>query len=441
MKILEILRNKVFWCLDILKGGSVLKHYNEIKFVLENFESIKAKDIRERRLQKILLHASCSIPFYKDFKGKTNIFDFPIISKVHVRNDYNKFISQDYDAFKKVVTSGSTGTPFIAYQDKNKRRRNTADTIYFANRAGFKFGSELMYIRIWDSFTKKNPILAWIQNVQMHDVINWEMNVESFVTQLMKDNKEKGIIGYASALESLCVHLDKNNIELRNYNICSVIVIAEKLHTHIKQNLERHFGNVVVSRYSNVENGIIAQQNLNGGEEFDINWASYYVEVLKLETDEYALPGELGRVIITDLFNFHMPLIRYDTGDLACMENNSDGIPRLKSIEGRTLDVLYNTNGIIIPSLLIGGLMGKFPEVIQFQLIQEGKTNYLLKLKVDENFVRESELVENYTSIFGIDSTTEVQYYDEIPLLSSGKRRYIINNYKIKQKEGLTVDV
>jgi phenylacetate-coenzyme A ligase PaaK-like adenylate-forming protein len=430
MRVLDNIRNKMFWFVDFIKGGKISKHYKEIKYVIENFNSKKAQNIRNEKLQDILSHATYSIPFYKNFKGSTNILDFPVISKTEVKNSYKNFISQEYHGFKKVVTSGSTGMPFVIRQDKNKRKRNIADTIYFANKAGFRLGTKLMYIRIWDNFTKKNPISAWTQNIQMHDVRYWDSNIASFVSKIMKDQNEKGIIGYASALNTLCEYLDKNNIELGNCNISSVIAISEKLYTHTKENLEKHFGKVALSRYSNVENGIIAQQNLNGSTDFNINWASYYVEVLKLENNSPTDLGELGRVVVTDLFNYHMPLIRYDTGDLAYMENNLEDIPVFKSIEGRKLDVVYDTQGKIVPSLLIGGMLGKYPNVIQFQFIQKGKSTYVLKLKIDENFVQEKELINDFASVFGNNCIVKIIYYDEIPLLSSGKRRYVINNYK-----------
>ena len=88
-----------------------------------------------------------------------------------------------------------------------------------------------------------------------------------------------------------------------------------------KENLEKHFNTKVVSRYSNEEMGILAQQsNIEQNNAFNINWASYYVEILKMDTNEKANLGELGRIVITDLFNFSMPLIRYDTGDLGVFE-------------------------------------------------------------------------------------------------------------------------
>jgi phenylacetate-CoA ligase len=67
------------------------------------------------------------------------------------------FLSTDFDDSNRyeAVTSGSTGTPFKVFHDKNKKNRNSADTIYFAKRAGFSVGDKLIYLKIWSENNKK----------------------------------------------------------------------------------------------------------------------------------------------------------------------------------------------------------------------------------------------------------------------------------------------
>ena len=87
----------------------------------------------------------------------------------------------------------------------------------------------------------------------------------------------------------------------------------------LRINLRKVFGCNVVSRYSNQENGILAQE-LVDSDYFVINNASYWIEFLKLIQMWGADIGELSRVVVTDLFNYATPVIRYDTGDLAVVE-------------------------------------------------------------------------------------------------------------------------
>jgi phenylacetate-coenzyme A ligase PaaK-like adenylate-forming protein len=432
MEILDRVRNKMFWITDFVKRDNTHKHYKEIKFVLENFNSSASLAIRKKYLNELLQHAFITVPFYKKYKNLHSLSSFPVITKSMIQNNYDTFRSELYKNKKcyKVATSGSTGTPFAVYQEKNKRIRNIADTIYFAERAGFKLGTKLIYIKIWVPHNKKNRLLAWMQNVQMQDVRALKENLPLLLSKLNKSKAEKGIVAHASALETISNYLDEVKMPPFDCNINSIIAISEQLNTYTKENIEKHFRKIVVSRYSNIENGIIAQQNVNSGEEFEINWASYFVEILKFNTDEPTDKGELGRIVVTDLFNYAMPIIRYDTGDIGSIIKNDKGVPVFNCVEGRKLDMVFSTDGKWVPSLLIGGLMKKYSNVIQFQFIQEEEKSYVFKLNVNGNFTNEKKLVTEFTKLFGDDSQIKVKYINEIPLLSSGKRRYVINNYK-----------
>ena len=111
----------------------------------------------------------------------------------------------------------------------------------------------------------------------------------------------------------------------------------------VRRNLEKIFRCTVRSWYSNEENGIMGLQR-EEDESYYIDTESYYYEILKLDSDEPAEPGELGRIVITDLYNYAIPLIRYDNGDLAVAERKEkDGRFRLylKELYGRRGDMIY----------------------------------------------------------------------------------------------------
>ena len=184
------------------------------------------------------------------------------------------------------------------------------------------------------------------------------------------------------------------------------------------------------SRYSNVENGIIAQQLPNSGEKFIVNSASYFIEILSMNTDKPVIEGELGRIIVTDLFNYAMPLIRYDTGDIGVKRIVRTEIGEeevFTKIEGRKMDSIFNTNGELVSSFLITNGMWNYSELIQYQFIQKNKKNYCFKLNIDKEFKREKELIEEFTEYLGKDAKIDIEYVNEIPLLSSGKRKKVLN--------------
>lgn len=434
------LRAKAFWALDTLKGKKVKNHYDEIETVNKNYDTFLANSIREKNIHKILKHAVSTTPFYKKYSNYNSISDFPVIKKTVVQNNFEDFRSSEHleQTYHKVATSGSTGVPFFLYHDSNKRLRNTADTIYFLEQANYNFGEKLYDIEVWRGVNMNNPIKSWMKNLVYVDTSKFNKNeIETFLDKLRKDNSEKNLIGFASAYESICMYLDKKNSDVLNdIKVNAIISISEYLNDYVKSSMQKYFNTSVVSRYSNEELGILAQQLPNSNDEdFHINWASYHIEILDMESDSPAKPGEMGRIVITDLFNYCMPLIRYDTGDISMftkLPTNKNPYPTLKRIEGRKMDVIYNTSGEIISSHLVYTKFYKYYHLLkQYQFIQESKKNYTIKLNTHSgDFEFYNDLIVDVKLDFGEDAIIDIVIVDEIPSLSSGKRRKVVNNYK-----------
>lgn len=427
----DILRRQFFWLTDLAKGKPVKRHYNDIKLHF-NLLSVKTKN---SNIEQLLKHAVNTTKFYSKINDFSKLDQFPVINKTIIRESFNNFLSDKFTIKEliPIVTSGSTGTPFKIYQDKNKKNRNYADTIYFAKLAGYEIGHQLLYMKIWAKQKMKNPVLYWLQNMKPIDVIKLDDKQISNIIKKMENNRcSYGILGYASALELVCRYLDNYHPANVKADVRSIITMSESLNEYTKDSLKQYFNVSVVSRYSNLENGIIAQQEINGLSRFLVNTASYYVEILKINSDEKEVDGVLGRIVVTDLYNYGMPLIRYDTGDIGAIEcdpNNPDKL-YLSKVEGRKLDVLYDTKGNIVSSYIMYKNMWQYTEIKQYQLIQEGEKEYVFKINVENVFNREKQLVDEYKSYLGEDADFKVVYVKEIPLLASGKRRKLVNNYK-----------
>ena len=125
------MRDIGYWFLDALKGGKIKSHYNEVKFIQENYNSRNSREIRAENLIKLLQHAVNNTPYYKKYIGFESIRDFGVINKGVVKENFQDFISVNYDINKltKVSTSGSTGVPFKLYQCELKRKRLQADQL------------------------------------------------------------------------------------------------------------------------------------------------------------------------------------------------------------------------------------------------------------------------------------------------------------------------
>lgn len=429
------MRKNLFWLYDKLKGGKIKANVLQIKGIVENNSSTDRNKEIERSLDQLIEHATSSCEFYRKFNETTDITDFPVINKSIVRKNSDSFISDVFNKTQltKVVTSGSTGTPFQVFHNRDKRIRNSADTIYFAHKAGFDIGDKLFYLKIWSASNQKSKLTALIQNVVPFDVLRFnDKEIERFISMLKKKGR-KGILGYASALEQVCKYLDRNPERVNNkIKVHSAISMSESLSDYTKEYFKKYFNVDLYARYSNLENGILAQQFKGSGNSYQINTASYYMEVLKMDSDEPADAGEMGRIVITDLYNYGMPMLRYDTGDIgmfAVTENGEIDNTILKHVEGRKLDLLFDTKGELVSSFIMYKNMWKYTEILQYQIIQSGRKEYIFKINVDGDFKREAELVREFKSYLGEDADFKVEYVSEIPLLSSGKRKKIVNTY------------
>ncbi len=281
-RLLEKFRRISFWALDFFKGSPIRKHYKDIKYILEHYNSPKSKKARKQHLSKILEHAITTTPYYKKVGSKADFKDFPIIDKGVVRNNYEDFKSDLYLDKKNtpVVTSGSTGTPFKLFHDKNKRDRNCADIIYFAKKGGFEIGSRLVYMKVWNNINKKSPLKLWMENIKPYSIFNYtDKHIKKLIENIKKDTSEKSILCFASTCDVIINYFDSINAKPYDYNIKSIITNSDALSDRTKDKMEEYFQVPTLSRYSNMECGMLAQQCYSGGYEFHVNWASFYIEL------------------------------------------------------------------------------------------------------------------------------------------------------------------
>jgi phenylacetate-CoA ligase len=434
MKGLEYLRRSAYWTYDRLTGGKVSLNLKEIQSHFQDSEPKSLSEYRNQKLHRLLRHATYTTDFYKTYRGAYNLEDFPVIDKNLILDNFDSFRSETYLRTKNflMTTSGSTGVPFRLYQDRGKKIRNTADTLYFAETTGYRVGHKFFYLRAWDTIVhgKKGVVESFLQNVIKVNVNTLDApSIEKFISELKCDRHSSiNIMAYPSAFESILAYLDGNMPELRLNNVISIIGIGEALDPYMQSRMIKYFQCPVVSRYSNNEMGILAQQP-PWESDFRINTASYYLEVLKLEEDAPAAPGETGRIVVTDYFNYCMPMIRYDTGDLGVI-SKEHGFPFLSSISGRKVDMIYSTSGKPVPPSAFM-ILANYRGVKQYQFIQKGKRAYICRMNVNKSSADDEILLcQKLKKVLGADAEIVFEYVREIPILASGKRKWVMNEFR-----------
>lgn len=437
MTFTEKSRAHIFWLADLIRSGTVRHQYDEIRSLSESPDTTFAHQQRKNYLEVILNNAVNSVPFYRNCSGFTSLEDFPVINKSTIREKQESFFANGFirDKLHKVTTSGSTGAPLTIWQDNSKRARHRAENIFFSELAGFHLGTRLYYLRVWNEINRKGYLQRLSQNIVMQDAGDLsDQSQESFIRELEKDKSTKSVLAFSSTFEALALYLARRSETVKTRVNC-LITISETLPEGARSVLKSAFGCPVISRYSNMENGFLAQQCGDESGEYHINTSGFHIELLHPDKDEPVVEGEAGRVVVTDLFNFAMPVIRYDTGDLAVYSSNSvcgKTGPVFSSVEGRRVDFIYDTTGNLLSPHVITNTMWKYSgEVRQFQFIQNDRNDYALKLNLTGTSpVREAELKDDLRRYLGSDAVISLDYVVEIPLLASGKRKKIVNNYK-----------
>ena len=137
--------------------------------------------------------------------------------------------------------------------------------------------------------------------------------------------------------------------------------------------------------------------------------------------------------MITDLTNYAFPIIRYDNGDTAVARRTErDGMYQLFLTElyGRRSDLLYDTKGRAVTPYVITNNLWNVEGVKQYRFLQTGEKTYELRLNGDPAVMDTEEMLRRIRPAFGDDAEISVTYVDEIPVLASGKRKYIENLYR-----------
>ena len=436
MKPLESLRQKGFWIIDTIKGSPIKSQLEEVEFIMNHWGEPNVIEKQNEYLNSILNYVVDNVEFYKKYKGFNSLKDFPVVNKSIIKGQETLFYSPLYDMKKmfRQETSGSTGVPFVVYQNPEKRIRATADTLYFSKLAHYELGTRLYFSRVWDAKTTRSPWTCFKQNWVMHNASNLsDKDLSGFIETLEKDKSTKSVILFASTLAAIAKFVEINDLWPK-CKVESFITISESLDSWTKKTIEKRFNSPVFSRYSNQELGIMGQF-VEGKEEFLVNVASFYIEILDLEKDEPAKVGEEGRIVVTDLFNKAVPLIRYDTGDIAVLKPASENelrVPVFEKVGGRRVDYIFDTSDRLISPYVINTPMHEFLEISQYQFIQESANEYKMLLNIQDStvFYRENDVVDMLKSYLGQDANIEIEYVKEIPVLKSGKRKQVVNNYK-----------
>ena len=403
------------------------RHYRDVRSIMLHPEESQA--VLEQRLGDILEYAKAHTGYYSGFEGKV-LSDFPVVNKNTIRNDYDAFIVGTKDGYIPHHTSGSTGTPFCAYQDKDSFIRRIA-TIKASNEEfGFHSCMPMLFLRSLEVPDENGSMLRYekAQNIWYGYIAAYDDAEFGKVVKFMHDRQIRFVKGYASVIERLTEYAERTGTVLPRGLV--FITISEILTENVRLRIVDRLGLHVVSQYANEENGLLGQSVPDGpGTVFRLNRANCKIELLDLDSDRPAGMGQPGRVVVTDMTNRAMPMIRYDIGDVAvCLEVLPDGTPSvIRLLDCRHIDMIYDTGGRIVPMVVPPEIL-ELPSLRQLQFIQTDVKEYVLNLNLmsDSQDIDCGQMAQYIKNLLGQDATVHVNILDEMPQTSARKHKLCI---------------
>lgn len=101
------------------------------------------------------------------------------------------------------------------------------------------------------------------------------------------------------------------------------------------------------------------------------------------EVDQPVAIGQAGDVILTDLFNYSMPFIRYRVGDVGVFCDQmcpcGRGLPLVKSLRGKITDMIKFGNGMTLSGPGLVMVFKEFP-IRQYQIVQLDPHSLLVRI-------------------------------------------------------------
>ena len=429
MEFGEIWRRAAYNGMDALRGGYLarLKAVNKAEItggITPRYEN--------ETLARTLAWAKKNSPFYRErYPEAEKLSDFPVMTKKMYVENFDEILTDPYrdkkDRLPRLSTSGSTGAPFTVLADPGKMERVNMNFISYMELNGFRFGMKRGEFRVWiKGKNVRSPWRLFKTNLAAIDISNMGDEAMAAICERIRRERIQVLVCYSSALTVLADYLKRTGYDISKWKVEMVYAMGEGMPEQTYKDLKEIFGFAPVRSYGNNENGFMAC-TIGEEDRYTCDLYNFYFEILKIDSDEPAEEGELGRIVVTDYYHRAFPMIRYDTGDTGYFVKEKDGRGRIHAyfteIYGRRGSMLYNTKGEPLSiHVFLNVLINLEGVVHQAKCIQWEEKRYELELNADRDKIDEGAVVQLYRNYLGEDAEIAVTYVDEIPIEASGKR-------------------
>ncbi len=341
------------------------------------------------QLELLIRHAGRTVPFYRqrlDFlrgarRGTLTpevLARIPILKRADVQAAGDDLVSRripkDHGKVGIIRTSGSTGRPITIMGTDVTRLFWLALNLRYHLWHGREFSARVGCIR---NLTGASADAAgndeeanWVPGFRSGGMSNFDIT-RPVGEQLdwLVDRDPDYLITFPTNLKALLRHSRESGV--RPQKLRQVVTMSETLDPAVRESCMSVWNATLSDAYTSEELGMIALQ-CPENTHYHLQSENLFVEILD-EDGAPCTPGQVGRIVLTDLHNFATPLIRYEIGDYAEVGEACScgrGLPVLNRINGRTRNMLtLPTGDRIWPSFPEDGMMPIAP-IRQFQIIQ-----------------------------------------------------------------------
>ena len=387
--------------------------------------------MQEDKLGRLLRSAVEHVPFYQAeaYRGavgggaaRERLAALPILRRGDIQRGGEALRDPGIRRVRRSRTGGTTGEPLEIWKD--------ARAISAAEAALWR-GKAWAGIRPWDKAVSVRGFdkIRWPGRLRMRLLRKWV--VEAFrpqaeerfgIRDLICRVRPASVEGYVTDLLSLAEGQDFASAGVR-----AILTTGEMLYPEQKAELSRAFSAQVFSYYGSNEVGALA---------FECEAGSRHVaeeHVILEAVDEQGAPvwDEPGRLLVTDLDNFAMPLIRYELGDIGALTRQPCACGRssrvLKELLGRRQDALRNEAGDRLSATFFAGRFRGLRHVGQVQLVQaDARSVEILYEGEGAPAAAEAQaMADEIRARLGAQMSVRTTGVKQIPLTARGKRPLI----------------
>jgi phenylacetate-CoA ligase len=417
------------------------------------------EDLQFESLRRLLVHCYLQVPFYRRrfdeagfdplrFSDPADFKRIPYLTKTDLQRHAADLVANNYRLSELVpdASGGSTGKPTNFYKDRLRNQLRSADKMRHDRWCGWREGEK--YVTLWGAqreFDPQIPLKTRLVERYVYRAFGFnafDITPEKVVAYLaeLKKVRPAMIVAYANVAHLFARIVSQQGIDLSNLGVKGIISSAETLTPEKRADIEAAFRTKVLNRYGSREVGVVASECLHQ-EGLHVNAENVLVEIQRAGKDTAA--GEPGEIIVTDLWNYGMPFIRYQMGDVGVKSDRhcscGRGLPLLQQVSGRVSDFIVDSGGGLVHGEYFTHLFYGLHGVEQFQLVQEDRTRIVLNVHPGDGFQQAvlDPVIAKIKTCLGTAVEVEVRLVGGSLIEASGKYRFTISKVSCDRFAGL----